>query len=146
MQNLFWKPACTSDGNFHGIPNPWNCFQAFQSPQRSSCKLFFAHFCESLLFQCSSISWEHSIVSHHVFTDVAGMTQRVILLKNLFTASPLLLGAILRFFASHFRACSSIFESCFPSCLMKFCILYRCFLYNFGSQCVKKNSTSCILL
>ena len=58
MQNLFWKPAWTSDGNCHGIPNPWNCFQAFQSPQRSFCKLFFAHFCESLLFQCSSISWK----------------------------------------------------------------------------------------
>ena len=82
MQNLFWKPPWTSDGNCHGIPNPWNCFQAFQSPQRSSCKLFFAHFCESLLFQCSSISWEHSIVSHHVFTNVAGMTQRITLLKT----------------------------------------------------------------
>ena len=121
-------------------------FRLFSLSREVVVSCFLPIFVNRYFFNAPLFLENHLIVSHHVYTNVAGITQRVISLKNLFTASPYLLRAILRYFGSHFGACFSISWELLPFCLMKFCILYRCSLYYPGSQSVKKNFTPCIQL
>ena len=57
-------------------------------------------------------------------------------LKNLFTASPLLVGAFLKYFGLHFGVCCSILKNC---SIFVNEISCSWFLYYFHSQCAKKN-------
>ena len=56
--------------------------------------------------------------------------------KNLFAASPLLLGAFLKYFGLHLRVCCSILKNC---SIFVNEISCSWFLYYFHSQCAKKN-------
>lgn len=64
-------------------------------------------------------------------------------LKNLFTASLLLVGAFLKYFGLHFGVCCSILKNC---SIFVNEISCSWFLYYFHSQCAKKNVKARIAL
>ena len=80
----------------------------------------FTHFCASILFLSSYISWEsYNHFTIKILTYVLGITRRVTWLKNLFAASLPLLGAICRSFGGSFWGVFNFILRAAPSYLMK---------------------------
>ena len=77
--------------------------------------------CVASFFKCLSISWEPFSCFTLFFNKCSWYYLGDYLTKEtFFPASLPVLGAILRYFGAYFGLCSSSFESCFSSYLMKF--------------------------
>ena len=115
MQKSVWKLSCRV---FWRVLSCWyKSRKLFSHLSLSPGKLlwhFLAQICVLLLFWCSSISWEPFNCFTLHFYRCSWYYTEVCLNKETFlhTASPPLLGAILRYFGAHFGVCSSIIESC----------------------------------
>ena len=108
---------------------------------RANRKFFpFLHFVYSFMFLYFLRTSQFLCIKF--FINVLAITLRVTYLKNLFIASPSLLGAILRYFRTHFSAIFLCFLRPVPSYFIK----VWCFLYYPASQGAKKNYTEYIPL
>ena len=119
----------------------FNC----HSPQGSCFELLFVHFCVSLLFLSSSISWKPFDSFTIIFYKCSWYFSEGYLTKETFSQhSTSLLGAMLRYFGAHFWG--MLFYSWELFRILSYKTMRRHFLYYSDSQCAKKNVTARITL